>query len=330
MQRSNRSLALRSVIGGLVLLGLAACQPVAGQTSASSTATTTTPPPPVATGAGAIAAPAGFHYVGGDEFNGATVDGSKWSEYHNNYGSANKELECNTPNNASESGGALKIQARRQTVTCPSGGTMNYTSAFLGSRETGTYYPKYARFEMRAKLPHAQGMWPAFWLRHHNGAGVAEVDIMEYFHSQVPGKATQTLHLDGRTNLSKKTTAFEQPTLTPGWHTWAVDILPDPAGVKFTFYVDGTAVHTYVDTQHNWAQAGTANGTWDIALNLAVGGNWVGAPDAQLGVLPNVSRCAIGGTYSTACTTTGIKRVDWNNNATDTYQVDYVRVYTPS
>ena len=343
--------AARLAIAGVALVGLAACQPLppdstgttpnpppgnvttttqgpvyATTTTVAPTTTTTAPP----TNNGGITTPAGWKYSGGDEFNGSTVDASKWSEYHNTYGDGNKELECNSPDNADVSGGALKIQAKKQTVTCPGGAVRSYTTAFLGSREVGKYYPKYARFEMRAKLPHAQGLWPAFWLRHRNGAGVAEVDIMEYFHSQVPGKATQTLHLDGRTNLSKKTTAFEQPTLSPGWHTWAVDILPDPAGVRFTFYVDGTAVHTYVDTQHNWAEAGTASGTWDIALNMAVGGNWTGAPDDTLGVLRNINRCSISGTFPTTCSTSGIKRVDWANPASTTYDIDYVRVYTPA
>ena len=74
----------------------------------------------------------------------------------------------------------------------------------------------FGRFEMRARLPHGQGIWPAFWLRHRNGAGTAEVDVMEYFHSTMPGQTTATLHLDGRKNLSKKSQFFETPTDDPG------------------------------------------------------------------------------------------------------------------
>lgn len=49
---------------------------------------------------------------------------------------------------------------------------------------------------------------------------------MEYFHSQVPGKTTNTLHLDGRHNLSKKSSTSSSGVPTPGWHTWAVEISP--------------------------------------------------------------------------------------------------------
>lgn len=275
-------------------------------------------------------APTGWTLVGGDEFNGSSVDTSKWSLYNNTYGDGNNEYACLTPGNVAVSDGTLKITSRKETVTCPGDKVRNYTSGFLGSRETGTYYPRYARFEMRARVPHNQGLWPAFWLRHRNGAGVAEVDIMEYFHSQVPGKTTTTLHLDGRHNLSKKSTNFEPSSVTPsGWHTWAVEISPVDTGVKFDFLLDGTVVHTYTDTQHNWTSA-DANGTWDIALNQAVGGNWGGDPDGVLGELPLVNRCSISGTYPGGCKTTGINRVDWNDPADSTYEIDWVRVYTRS
>jgi beta-glucanase (GH16 family) len=337
------SKAGRVALAGAALLGLAACQPQIPGTPveadpvvgtppgngapapAPTTTTTTTTAPP----SNPISAPAGWRYVGGDEFDGSTVDPSKWVRYHNTYGDGNKEMACLTPGNTSVGGGSLRIQARREQVTCPGGKVRSYTSGFLGSREAGTYYPRFARFEVRAKLPHAQGLWPAFWLRHRNGASVAEVDIMEYFHSQVPGRSTQTLHLDGRYNISKRTTTFEQPTLSPGWHTWAVEITPATGGVKFTFLVDGVTVHTYVDTQHRWASSAPADGTWDIALNLAVGGNWVGGPDDTLGVLRDISRCAQSGSFPNTCSTSNIRRVDWSNPAASTFQVDYVRVYVP-
>jgi beta-glucanase (GH16 family) len=257
-----------------------------------------------------------------DEFNGSTLDTSVWEPYYNSYGDGNNELQCETPNNVAVSGGTLKITARRETINCPGGGVRNFTAGFLGTRETGHYFPRYGRFEMRAKLPHGQGLWPAFWLRHRNGAGTAEVDIMEYFHASVPGQSTGTLHLDGRKNLIKKSTPFETPTTSPGWHTWAVDILPDPSGVKFSFMVDSKVYLTYVDTQHYWSSA-DANATWDIAVNMSVGGDWVGNPDDALGYLGGLNRCAQGGTPPNGCTSTGILRTSFPS----TYEVDYVRVY---
>jgi len=267
--------------------------------------------------------PAGFTKIAFcDDFSGTSLDTTVWQPYNNNYGSGNNELECNTPNNVSVSSGSLKITAKRESLTCPGAGAYNFTSGFLGTRETGHYFPKYGYYEIRAKLPHGQGLWPAFWLRHKNGASTAEVDIMEYFHSQVPGKTTSTLHLDGVSNVSKKTVFFETPTATPAWHTWGVDIEPSGSDVSFSFYLDGVQFHSYTDTQHLWANTTDTN-LFDIAVNLAVGGNWVGRPDDALGYLYNLNTCAQGGTPPNACISTGILRAAFPA----TYEVDYVHVF---
>lgn len=306
LRGTGRILAL----GVLGLIGLAACEPVPQ-----------VPPPTTAPPAPA------WKLVGGDEFNDTTVDATRWKRYHNTYGDGNKELACLTPGNVVEGGGSVRITAKKAVTTCPSGSVRQYTSGFIGSRDVGRYYPRFGRFEIRAKVPHAQGLWPAFWLRHRNGASTAEVDILEYFHSQHPGKGYATLHLDGRTNLSKNSVAFESSRSRSEWHTWAVEIAPDPAGIRFQFFMDGTRFHSYVDTQHRWSSA-DPTATWDIALNLAVGGSWVGGPDDTLGYLRDLNRCSISGTAPTGCTTTGINRVDWNDPADSTYEIDYVRVYT--
>ena len=268
-----------------------------------------------------------------DEFNTTTIDTTRWKPYANNYGAGNNELQCNLPDNAATADGALTITGRKQTVTCPGSGTYNYTSAFLGSRDTGTYYPLYGRYEIRARVPHGQGLWPGFWLRHRTGSSNAEVDILEMFHNQAPGTATQTLHFPNSigTNTAKKTTFFETPTPGTGdWHTFGVEI--EPAGtnaVKFTFLIDNTPTHTYTNTNAgSWINTADPNATWDIAINMSVGGAWVGHPEEHLGYLPDKDLCGL--TYRTppagpdSCPTTGLHLA----NLPATYQIDWVRVST--
>ncbi len=326
-RKSGRILAMATT----ALVTLAACEPVPPGIAVppipvpatEAPAPTTVPPTaPPTTGP----AP-GWTLVGGDEFDDTTVDAAKWKRYYNTYGDGNNEMACLTPDNVTESDGALKLTAKKQVKTCPNGSVRQYTSGFVGSREVGQYFPRYGRFEIRAKVPHAQGLWPAFWLRHRNGASVAEVDILEYFHSQAPGKGYATLHLDGRKNLSKNRVSFESSRSISGWHTWAAEISPDANGVRFEFFMDGALFHSYVDTQHNWTSADPA-ATWDIALNLAVGGTWIGGPDDTLGYLRDLNRCSLGGTTPSGCTTTDLNRVEWSDQAAATYEVDYVRVFT--
>ncbi|MCU1372540.1 MAG: hypothetical protein JWO77_3734 [Ilumatobacteraceae bacterium] len=318
-------------------IGLAACQPANppnGSTSTSTpTATTTTTTRTTTTtpsGSGS------WTLIGGDEFNGPGVDAANWRALHSTYGDANLELACLMPGNVAVAAGQATITPRHQPVTCPGGQARSYTSGFLSARDAGRYFPLEIRVEVRAKVPHAQGLWPAAWLRHVNGASSAEVDIMEYFHSAVPGRTTQTLHLDGRTNVAKATTAIEAPGAPSAWHVWAVEISRTDADgdgirddVSFRFLTDGAETLRYTDTRHGWAGSGDPRRTWDVALNLAVGGRWVGRPDGALGVLEDLGRCAQTGTPP-ACRTTGINRVDWAAPSANAYAVDYVRVYEHS
>ena len=327
MGRRFGAVAALAVAG---IMGLAACQPVPpggtdpGAPTTTSTTSTTAPTPTTTPGT-----KAGWTLVGGDEFNGTAVDTTKWKAYNNTYGDGNNEMACLTPGNVSEAGGTLNITSRKEQVTCPGGKVRQYTSGFLGSREAGKYYPKFARFEMRAKLPHAQGLWPAFWLRHRDGgSGQAEVDIMEEFHALRPGQTSGTLHLDTRRNLVQRSAPFEAPTANPGWHTWAVEISPGTnGGVRFVYSIDDKTYLDYTDTVHQWTNTDPA-ATWDIAVNQAVGGTWTGGPDDTLGYLRDLNKCSLGGTAPSGCVTTGIRRVDWTQPAAATYQVDWIRVYT--
>jgi len=236
-----------------------------------------------------------------DEFTGQSIDGSNWRRYHNTYGDSSHQLACLTPDNVTVGNGFATITSRRETVTCPGGSTRQYTSGFLSTREIGRFFPLFGRFEIRARLPHGQGMWPAFWLRHVNGASAAEVDIMEYFHNSTPGLIAQVLHFPttlGK-NVAKQRTHFETPAAgTGGWHTYAVEIEPVTGAdattdVRFRFSVDGVVTLDHVNSAPEpWSQVDPQR-AWDIAVNTAVGGDWVGHPEQQLGYLPALNQCSL-------------------------------------
>jgi hypothetical protein len=265
--------------------------------------------------------PPGYTLYWRDEFDGP-LDTQVWTPYHNTYGDGNKELQCLTPNNVYTRDGALHIVARRENVTCPNGSQRRFTSGFIGTREKGVYFPRFARYEMRAKLPHMHGLWPAFWLRHRDGAPTTEVDVMEYFHAQLPGKTSATLHYNQTYNVAKGSSAFEAPTLAPGWHVWAAELEQVSGKVCLKYFVDDKMV------QFNGMSAGQAycftdvgpfarypnQGLFDIAINMAVGGNWVGDPDGPLDRLMN----------GTPVSPTNVQPTSFPTE----YVVDYVRVYT--
>lgn len=293
-----------------------------------------------------------------EDFEGDTLDPTRWVAYHSVYGfEGSGQIQCHQPGNAVVADGELRITARQEAVVCPGDRSRDYSSGFVSSREADAFYPMYGRYEARLRVPHGQGVGAAFWLRRVGGAGFAEVDVMEVFHAQHPGSVTQTLHfpLNSGRRMVQAVTPVEQGVQGTGeWHTYAVDIEPvtpgDNSQVRFTFLIDGRVrpfevdgrrVRSWVDDQASrWTDGVDPQRTWDIALSVPVGGAWWGHPTEGLGYLSagldpavdNPNLCSLTMASPTAgpasCPTDqdGDGRPDiWFAQFPATYDVDWVR-----
>lgn len=238
-----------------------------------------------------------WNLVWSDEFNGSSVDTSKWTFTVGGGGFGNNEQQyyTNSSNNAYIEDGSLVLKAIPE-----SNGTENYTSAKLSSTESWTY----GRYEFRAKLPQGTGLWPAIWMLPANinvyGGEwpiCGEIDIMEYKGS-VPNMALGTLHYG---NPWVYNTGYyyldENESFADAYHTFTMEWLPG----EIRWYVD----NVLYQIQQNWYSASSTetyaypapfNQDFYLMLNLAVGGFFPGDPDTS----------------------------DWESNK---FYIDYVRVY---
>jgi beta-glucanase (GH16 family) len=170
--------------------------------------------------------------------------------------------------------GNLVIQARLQG--------REYTSTRIITKDKVEY--TYGHFEVRAKLPIGQGIWPAFWMLGSNISEVqwplcGEIDVLEYV-GREPGEIFTSLHTEashGETINTKKTkfTAIEE-----GFHIYAANWNKD----QIEFFVDGKSVYTFVPnnkTQEEWP----FDQPFYLLLNLAVGGNF-GGPEVDDSIFP--------------------------------------------
>lgn len=293
-----------------------------------------------------------FALVMDEQFSGGALNSSNWTPYNNSTFGAPSRIQRYMAANVvvgagsagSTGGTSLKLLSKREAV-----GGNDFTAGMIDSKTSGMYFPRYGKYEARMKIPHGQGLWPAFWLTAKNGgATMCEVDIMEYFHSQVPGKTLWTLHRtdNGGTpqyNVHKNYggTFFENPTLTPGWHTIAVEILPengDPdnptSNVRFKGYLNGVLAWNYLDTQSLYwtTNGGGDNDMFNIYLQgCQIGGDYVGHPDDPLGYSRNLGTCISGGgTPPNMCRTT-IGGITMNaptfSDPSSTFEIDYVKVW---
>jgi beta-glucanase (GH16 family) len=207
---------------------------------------------------------------------GALPSSGNWGfDVGTDWGNAQLEYDTNRPVNVQLDGaGHLRIIARQEAWL-----SRNYTSARIttaGKREF-----TYGRFEARIKVPTGQGLWPAFWLLGAN-VGTAgwplagEIDVMEV-RGQEPTVLHGSLHGPGYSGGGALTRRYTVPTgrLDTDYHTYRVDWVAD----KIRWFIDDQLFHE--------VNKGDQPGAWVydhnfyIILNVAVGGNFVGAPNAS-------------------------------------------------
>jgi beta-glucanase (GH16 family) len=212
----------------------------------------------------------------GDDFNGASgsaVDGSKWA-YDSGPNWYNGELQyyaSGTDNAALDGNGNLVIEARQQTRE-----GRQYTSARLKTEGKKTF--TYGRFEGRMKVPYGQGIWPAFWMLGGNSwPNTGEIDIMEHL-GREPSILYGTIHGPGYSGAAGPSASYTLPgnaKFADDFHVFAIEW---EANV-IRWYIDDTLYSTKTPADIGGNQWVFDHGFFFL-LNLAVGGEWPGNPDA--------------------------------------------------
>ena len=198
--------------------------------------------------------------------------------------------------NARVDGSQLIIECRKEHFTPPNHAPVEYTAASLITRHSFTC--QYGRIEVRAKLPHGKGVWPAIWMLgasypQVNWPQCGEIDIMEFVgHDPDNIYAHLHYHADGRRQFDRGVL----PTIAPAadFHVYACEWFAD----RIDFFFDTQKYHT-VPTDK--AGVGTDNPFRKphyLLINFALGGAWGGPIDDT--ILPQ------------------------------TYLIDYVRIYQPA
>ena len=194
-------------------------------------------------------------------------------------GSSTTPCDAANPNAYVGTDGYLHIAAREVSG--------QYTSARL--KTEGLFSFQYGRFEVRARVPEAQGFWPAAWLLGNNISTVnwpacGEMDVMERIDAAgSPDWNAGSIHGAGFTgaNIGKQYD-FPVGQTAADWHTYGM--IWSKGSVAY--YIDDPVNGIYASfTPSNIS--GFSGAVWPfdtgpnfIILNLAVGGGWPGNPDS--------------------------------------------------
>ncbi len=220
--------------------------------------------------------PGRWQLVWADEFADGVLDKSSWQVEQGGHGWGNHELQNYTdkPENLRVQDSVLVIEAH------PSTDPKNpYTSARI--KTAGLKEFKYGRFDARIKIPRGQGIWPAFWMLGSDKSSPSwpergEIDIMENIGKEA-ATVYGTLHGPGYYGATGfgGSLKLAQGELADDFHIYSVEWEAE----AIRWYLDGKLYHQ--------ASPATIPGKWVfdheffILLNLAIGGDWPGMPDAS-------------------------------------------------
>ena len=194
-------------------------------------------------------------------------------------GWGNNELQYYTdrPENVKVENGNLVITARKENFS-----GSGFTSARILTK--GLFQQKYGRFEARIKLPWGQGLWPAFWMLgdDNNGAlswpQIGEIDIMENRGNE-PTITHGSIHGPGYSAGNAVTKSYDlNQRLDTQFHVYGIEWGPN----YINYYVDDVLYNQITPSDlpdgTNWV---FNDREFYIILNVAVGGSFAGAPNAQ-------------------------------------------------
>jgi beta-glucanase (GH16 family) len=221
--------------------------------------------------------------VWADEFNGTSLDQSKWN-YQIGDGCAegicgwgNNELQSYQQANVTVSNGSLKITAKQERIRAA-----NYTSGRINTKGKGDW--TYGRLEARIKLPAGGGLWPAFWMLptdqvYGGWPKSGEIDIMEFV-GHHPNEVLGTIHYgDNYPNNQYQGDKYvlHEGTFPNTYHIFAIEWAPG----EIRWLLDGVLYATKRTADiapYNWP----FDQNFHFLLNVAVGGNLGGAVDNNI------------------------------------------------
>jgi beta-glucanase (GH16 family) len=229
---------------------------LAGASSLASTASNSSPSP-------------GWELTFADDFSAdAIINQSFWSfAYFWSPVVINIEQEYYAPSAVSLTAAGLRIQATQQSL-----GGQPYASGVISTKNA--FSQAFGYFEMKTRIPHGQGLWPAFWIESQdpNNPVGGEVDIFENL-GQKPDTYYTTLHCTPMATAAGQAGnqgVTQSASLADGgFHTFGLQWIPG----SVIWYIDAVEVYRL---QSECVPSAPEY----ILANLAVGGNWPGNADA--------------------------------------------------
>lgn len=225
-----------------------------------------------------------YQLVWSDEFDGTTLDQTKWNYETGGGGWGNQEKQyyTNRTDNIRFENGNMVIEAKKEDYNGSA-----YTSARINSLNKFAF--AYGKIEARISLPSGKGTWPAFWMM---GANInlahwplcGEIDIMEHIGSQptMISHATHTSEKNGSRGNNWYNRQYPSTAVENNFHTYAIEWEQkyNEGDDNISFYIDGVKSATVWEPHVNsTVQQWPFKSDFFVIFNLAMGGTMGGSID---------------------------------------------------
>lgn len=233
--------------------------------------------------------------VWADEFSGTDLDYGKWEKEENNYGGGNYERQAyrTDPKYCLVRDGLLNIAVYRDSHTTSDGKTQPYSSARIRTQKRGDW--KYGRFEVRARMPRGQGIWPAVWMLptesvYGGWAAGGEIDIIESRGSAVH-ETTGAIHFGGgwpRNTFLAHAFQFPEKDAAEEFHTYTLEWNAN----EIRWFVDGKLAQARSSREwHSESAPENLRAPFDqpfhLIVNVAVDGRFFEKTEQKADLLPD-------------------------------------------
>lgn len=200
-----------------------------------------------------------------DEFDGSTLDASKWNVVSDAPGGYQNcclrgTLGAWSADDVSVANGTLQLKTERRAYLDKS-----FTSGAVTTQGKFSYL--YGRMDIRAQIGAGDGLWPAFWLLPEDMQGyyaAYEVDMMEAL-----GQDTHTDYMVDWENNHNTYCQYTGPDFAADYHV-------------YSFVWNATSISFSIDgTQRCSFASGMPTVPMYLILNDRIGGAWPVPPDAS-------------------------------------------------
>jgi beta-glucanase (GH16 family) len=190
-----------------------------------------------------------------DEFEQSELSSLLWNKVNTGY-KAHGRLHYYLPEQVTSDLGTLKLNVDNTPYK-----DFPYRSGAVTTQ--GIHEQLYGKFEIRAKFPSEQGLFPAIWLLPSNNQSYPEIDIVEML-GQLPTELWHVAHKEDGEREYKLTKDIDGSE----WHVYTLDWLAN----ELIFSIDGS---------EKFRTPNISNTPMYLWMNVAVGGNWVGDPNEK-------------------------------------------------